>query len=96
MDFMSVWLPTYTEVTASALAVNETGFYQLENTIFNTDFFGLNTQACFAKNTGLIEAFGDPGQQLYYLEQALSDARDNSRGIIIAGNVSPGHPLCNR
>ena len=43
MDFMSVWLPTYTEVTASALAVNETGFYQLENTIFNTDFFGLNT-----------------------------------------------------
>lgn len=43
MDFMSYWLPEYTEVTASALALNETGFYSLEEVIFNTDFFGLNT-----------------------------------------------------
>ena len=43
MDWMSVWLPEYTEVTASALALNETGFYNLESVISGTDFFGLNT-----------------------------------------------------
>lgn len=41
MDFMDYWLPEYTEVTANAL--DGSGFYVLEEVIFNTDFFGLNT-----------------------------------------------------
>ena len=62
----------------------------------NTHFIGLNTQACFAKNTALIETFGDPGDQLEWLQATLLDARNAGASVIIAGNISPGHPTCNR
>jgi len=62
----------------------------------NTYFFALNTQACFMVNAALFEQFGDPGGQLAWLEEKLKKARDNSKTVIIAGNISPGHPSCNR
>ena len=59
-------------------------------------FFALNTQACFMVNSALFEMVGDPGGQLAWLEEKLKKARDNSKKVIIAGNISPGHPSCNR
>ena len=61
-----------------------------------TYFFALNTQACFMVNSALFEQFGDPGGQLAMLEEKLLKARDTGNMMIIAGNISPGHPSCNR
>ena len=75
---------------------NIIGVSYLYSNLPDTAFFGLNTQACFAKNAGLIPTFGDPGDQLQFLEESLEKARTAGKSMIIAGNVSPGHPLCNR
>jgi len=56
----------------------------------------LNTLACLYKNTGLFEAMDDPGMQLTWLENQLWEARNNTAQVIIAGNVAPGNPMCNR
>lgn len=56
----------------------------------------LNTMACLYKNTGLFEAWDDPGKQLHWLEQRLWEARNNTVQVIIAGNVAPGSSMCNR
>ena len=56
----------------------------------------LNTMACLYKNTGLFESWHDPNKQLLWLEKRLEEARNNTAQVIIAGNVAPGSPMCNR
>lgn len=59
-------------------------------------FISLNTMACLYRNSGLFEAWDDAGGQLLWLETQLYLARNETAQVIIAGNVSPGHKMCNR
>ena len=59
-DVPYVATPSYNEDAQGNVIDVDYSYTNLPNTVF----FALNTQACFAKNTGLIETFGDPGKQL--------------------------------
>ena len=69
---------------------------QKPETLSNVVFIALNTLACQVSNTALYETTNDPGQQLTWLENKLVEARANDKTVIIAGNMHPGSPICNR
>lgn len=73
-----------------------TGTQTLTVLVQNVWLISLNTLACLYKNTGLFEAWDDPGKQLNWLEMRLWEARNNTAQVIIAGNTAPGSAMCNR
>ena len=62
----------------------------------STTFIALNTLACQVTNSALYETLNDPGNQLEWLETQLENARIAGKMVIIAGNLHPGSPKCNR
>ena len=52
--------------------------------------------ACSANNLALLEASGDPGGMLAWLETELADAATAGQTAIIVGSLSPGDAACNR
>ena len=62
----------------------------------STTFIALNTLACQVTDSALYETLNDPGNQLEWLETQLENARIAGKMVIIAGNLHPGSPKCNR